>query len=355
MSTDVVNQSTCVTATPVAAATDALTLLLPSPPTLPVNTQPSSTVCSVNPNTQHGKRSQTNGNNNNSHKNKRRKRGKQHQAPPPKAPLGCSVCKVVKENDPPKYKCPKCRASYCSVACCRQHKAVCPGKESEISASTNSTGTIKTGTSSSACTLAQAPTLGNLDTNDDSEIDSDDDDDDSSLDDGWKITDDMKNALRNSTWLRTELQDGGLRDMIASVVRSERKSRSFHRKQEKYGKKSRHLRKQQPRHPDEELATKRAENRNFDIFNDKLLVLADVLERKEGPKTFENGEFCSSILENQSNRNEEELEEWLRLKWNPGMAPPVLALRPRKRAIPKFEPVDVSSSEDEDEDKDESE
>ena len=59
--------------------------------------------------------------------------------------------------------------------------------------------------------------------NDDDDSDSEDDDDDSSLEEGFKITDDMKNALRKSTWLRNELQDGGLRDMISSVVRSGKK------------------------------------------------------------------------------------------------------------------------------------
>mmetsp|Transcript_1941 Transcript_1941/g.3628 ORF Transcript_1941/g.3628 Transcript_1941/m.3628 type:complete len:304 (+) Transcript_1941:1161-2072(+) len=217
---------------------------------------------------------------------------------------------------------------------------------------------------------------------DDDDDDDDDDEDDSSLEDGWEITNDMMVALRNSVWLRKELQDGGLRDMIASVAKSEKKYKSYHKKQTKHrhgcrqqgpgrghgrgrGRGNRTSRfqqqqQQQPRHPHQALAEKRNENQNFNVFTDKLLVLADVLERQEltpiasiessgvavgGPPVL------SPNRDHHHSRNEEELEEWLGRKWNPGMPKPALALKPRRKVIPKFEPIDVSSSsEDEGED-----
>ena len=288
-------------------------------------------------------------NNNNQHRNKRgRKRGKQ---PPP--PVGCSVCKIAKENEPPKYKCPKCRATYCSVICCRKHKEICPGKPGICTPATNSTSTTTTQTATTA-TESQPTNAAVTELSSDTDYSSGDDD--SSLEDGWEITDDMKVALRNSTWLRTELQDGGLRDMIASVVRSERKYKSHHKRQRnhrnprhKHGGRNNYHQQQMPKHPHEELGAKRQENQNFDVFMDKLLVLADVLERQEEPMDFESGTAGAT-----SGRNEEELEEWLRCKWDPRMPPPSLALKARKKTIPKFEPVDhgsSSSSEDEEEER----
>jgi hypothetical protein len=356
--------------------------------------QPSVINTSEIPETRFGKRphdnenNRMNNNNNNNHNhrnNKRqRRRGKQQQEPAILPPSGCSVCKIVKVDEPPKYKCPKCRASYCSVACCRMHKTVCPGKEGqEGSSAPDSTGTTKEAAATTASTLAQTQTTQNPSNpaacESDTDDYSDDDDDDASLEDGWKITDDMKVALRNSTWLRTELQDGGLRSMIAKVVRYEKKFNSHHRRKDKWrngntngNKKNqkKNNQQQQSNHPHEELGAKRVDNKNFDVFVDKLLVLADVLERQDGPVDLESsGEQPASFATSantsasastsgggtllSSNRNEEELEEWLRLSWEqPGMAPPTLALRPRQKRMPKFEPVVLSSSDDEDDDED---
>ena len=302
----------------------------------------------------HGKRSQ---NNHNQNRNKRRRRGKPQ--PPPPEPKGCSVCKIVKENEPPKYKCPKCRATYCSVACCRKHKEICPGKQEAkcTPATTNGTSSATNTTTTTSTAQPQTPTKESTADAESSDTDYSSDGDESSLEDGWEITDEMKVALRNSTWLRTELQDGGLRDMIASVVKSERKYKSYHKKQRNNrNHRNRGPRNAQPNHPHEDLASNRQTNQNFDSFMDKLLVLADVLERQEETLDLETGQ---KLAAGASNRNEEELEEWLRCKWDPKLPRPALALRPRqKKAIPKFEPVDdvssSSSSEDEDDDDDES-
>jgi hypothetical protein len=235
---------------------------------------------------------------------------------------------------------------------------VCPGKEG--SSPTKPAPTTTTSDSTKTTGTQSNPAAAAVKNGSASETDNDsDDDDDSSLEDGWKITDDMKNALRNSTWLRSELQDGGLRDMIASVVRSEKKHRSYHKQQQKNkgGNHRRHPKRNynQPRDPHEELASKRTENRNFDVFVDKLSVLADVLERQDGPLDLgsENSVFAPvSSGGGRSKRDEKELEAWLRLKWDSGMAPPSLALKPTQKAIPTFEPVDVSSSDDDDDEDD---
>uniref|UniRef100_A0A7S0TET9 HIT-type domain-containing protein n=1 Tax=Pseudo-nitzschia delicatissima TaxID=44447 RepID=A0A7S0TET9_9STRA len=318
MSTPIDNNSTCDG----AASVTRMAAPLSSPSTL--NVFPAAT-------TNDKRRHNHNANHNtiNHRNNKRRRRGKQPPAAPP-PPLGCSVCRVAKENEPPKYKCPKCRATYCSVVCCRKHKEICPGKTPEQA--TIAANTITTERPTSSATIPSAPSSQQPP---DSESDYSSGGDDSSLEDGWEITDDMKNALRNSTWLREELQDGGLKDMIKEVVKSERRQKSFYRNRKRQNNKQQRGGKQPPMDPHENLAAKRRENQNFDAFMDKLLVLADVLERQNS--------------ENSNSRNEEELEEWLRRTWDPTTPKPNLALLPKKKKIPKFDPVDVSSSEDEEE------
>lgn len=307
------------------------------------------------------------GTNRNTRNNKRQRvRARQHQqaaaaAAPPQV---CSVCEV--DGAPPKYKCPKCRASYCSVACCRQHKTICPGKEDNASSKAIATTTgvssttaiekTKTGenhATSYTTTIPTVPNSGAVNDDSSSSDDDDDDDDDSSLEDGWEITESMKVALRNSMWLRHELRDGGLRDMIASVVKSRKTSKRYETKQRAQTYRPRHRNASvptKPPHPHEVLAAQKSNNQNFKVFTDKLLVLADVLERQEDPALETEG-LAPNHHRQHHPRNEEELEEWLRRPWDPTVPPPVLVLKPRMRkAIPKFKPVDISSSEDEDED-----
>lgn len=40
------------------------------------------------------------------------------------AAVVCSIC----ATNPPKYKCPRCRAPYCSLACFKTHKTECAGE-----------------------------------------------------------------------------------------------------------------------------------------------------------------------------------------------------------------------------------
>ncbi|KAG7343733.1 hypothetical protein IV203_021741 [Nitzschia inconspicua] len=277
----------------------------------------------------------------------------------------CSVCFVSNNNateddqhnkeedtkkERPKYKCPKCRALYCSVVCCRKHKQICPGipppppqvDEKESSRTEQ-------------------------DSDGDNQNSSDDvdDDDDESLEDGWKITDEMKQALHNSSWLRNELKNNsGLRTIMKDIVkRSKQKTQRMtqlrNNNNNRVGNIHTHRRRHQYKNNDDSaheiLLDKRRNHSDFDEFCDKLLVLAGVLERQDPDNTTSGtgtGNFSS---------NAHEMEEWLQQqKWNhhPNLQPPpVLVMKPlvkKRTAIPKFEPVDVSSSSTTDDDDDDS-
>lgn len=41
----------------------------------------------------------------------------------------CCIC----SSQSPKYKCPSCRVEYCSVACCKSHKALCSNNRDQSS------------------------------------------------------------------------------------------------------------------------------------------------------------------------------------------------------------------------------
>merc|ERR1712183_150947 len=103
--------------------------------------------------------------------------------------------------------------------------------------------------------------------------------------------------------------------MIASIVECGKKfksenSKNRHRRRNNNSKIRMQEMSSHQSHPHCKLAAKRRENRNFDIFIDKLLVLTDVLER-QGVRKNEDGGPSSSA----PRRSEEELEEWLKQKW----------------------------------------
>lgn len=87
---------------------------------------------------------------------------------------------------------------------------------------------------------------------------------DDDLEEGWKITDEMKTVMDTSDWLKKELQDGGLRQVIHEVSSvSDTVARGGKTHQE---------------HALEEAKRKYP---NFETFIDKLLVVTGVLERQE--------------------------------------------------------------------------
>lgn len=308
---------------------------------------------------------------------KRRRKGNGRQPPkpaPPPVPV-CSVCCITEEEEdaketsqsqqqatpaatpkePPKYKCPKCRALYCSVACCRKHKLICPGKPPE------------TALEIAAAAAAADPIQSNNNTahnDNDAENFTSDDSDDESLEEGWKITDEMKEALQKSSWLHEELQDGGLRGMIAQVVRSSKKAKlprhNKHHRHKHHRKPAASLAATTSHNPAHDaLLEQRNENPNFNIFCDKLLVLAGVLERQNVDGDRMAAASASTTKSSSSGtpnapRDSQELEQWLKQKWEPDQPPPNLALKPiRKKAVPKFDPVDVSSSSESEESEEE--
>jgi zinc finger HIT domain-containing protein 3 len=232
------------------------------------------------------------------HKNKsqNRKRRKVNVPPPESQKPCCCIC--LDAEKPSNYKCPKCRALYCSVACCKEHKKQCPLTPPEASSQ------------DFPCNKATKNTFASLDLN---QLELPlrrkpkfEDDGDSSLDDDWKLTDEMKRAVEQSDWLRTQLQsDGGLRTVIRQIATSRNAETMQHAQQ---------------RFP------------NFRVFLDKLMVVAGILEREHGI----------------DEEDMEPLDEWLKRDWSQDPSPSLLSLKPLPKRMPDFLPVDLSStSEDE--------
>lgn len=225
-----------------------------------------------------------NDNSSNNRYRKRFHRPRRPVAPPQPAKPVCSVCS---DNDKaPTYKCPKCQALYCSVACCKEHKHVCVGKP-----------LTQTKSTTTSPVFSALPLQGREYRHNDYSSD------DESLDEGWKITDSMKSALDRSEWLGKELKNnGGLQELISQIVIT-KDPQVLQRAQERYP--------------------------NFRVFLDKLLVVAGILERQKEEDSDE----------------EESLSDWLKRDWqNEKNIQPMLTLKQIPRKIPVFEPVDQLSS-----------
>jgi len=177
----------------------------------------------------------------------------------------CSVCNTVEE---PKYKCPKCRDTYCSIQCCRDHKAQgCSSNKKETADSS-----VAEESSAAAATsrylpneelekIAKDASLQSKLTKEDEDDDDDDDDDD--MEEGWKLTDSMTEAVKSSQWLKAELKDQGLRHLISRIVAASALTR----------------RHQKTTIQQDLLEQFKADYPRFNEFLDKLLVTTDVLER----------------------------------------------------------------------------
>lgn len=238
---------------------------------------------------------------------------------PPKP--SCVVCQTVELVQ---YKCPKCRVPYCSVTCCKQHKEICTGVPP------TSTVECKSKSKSNYLPpdlLVQDPVAHGqrarkeLQDNDNDNGGNDDD----SLEEGWKITQEMMDTMDKSDWLRKELKDdGGLRQIIFRVMTASDKV-------EKHGRTSQ----------EEELDRTKADYPEFGNFMDKLLVLAGILERQLPPQQ----------QEGQGGDPEElaPLGEWLKEHLDREELQQSLALKPiPRRTMPVFEPVENPDSSSED-------
>lgn len=210
---------------------------------------------------------------------------------------GCGVC----GGDESKYKCPKCRLPYCSVKCCKEHKEKCPAliqdetKKTIENNDSNSSVQDKATIQSDACAKKTSKYLSADDlTRDPLEnavrrrnmLDEDDED---LEEDGWRITKEMMEKIDSSEWLRKELADGGLRQIIAEIdaADDEEGEQSIRqRKRPKLGAMP------EPSAREVSLMKARHVNHKFSSFIDRMLVTAGVLV--EGNKTVE--QELSSVL-----------------------------------------------------------
>lgn len=226
----------------------------------------------------YGKRPRGGGPNNWESRRGRPRRSKQsHAAPQTKKKLTCSQC----QEEEPKYKCPKCRIPYCSIACCRAHKGQgCEEKKQQMKQETKSKYLPSD-------TLLRDPLENAIQRR--KQVSEEED-----LPEGWKITKEMMDKMDNCDWLRTELEDGGLRQVILQVCDSPNTVA--------YGQKTH-----------QELAIERAKAKypNFERFMDKLLVLTGVLERQE--------------------TEDEELGDWLKRDEDSDLGPLALVPVPRRK------------------------
>lgn len=183
---------------------------------------------------------------------------------PRPAVSACCVC----EKGAPAYKCPKCRAPYCSVACCRTHKEQCKQatEETSVKASNRNEQAKKERPSKYVpdCIWKRSEGLVNkADRSRDDSLAYDD------LEEGWKASRAMLDALEGSSWVRTELEDGGLRYLIRTVVNASTVvgRNGLETEQERV------------------LEHFKATYPPFKDFIDKVLVSASVLQRRpvEGP------------------------------------------------------------------------
>jgi HIT zinc finger len=207
---------------------------------------------------------------------------------PPSQEVGCSVCKEGEAR----YKCPKCRYTYCSIDCCRVHKGFCstasnptysddvPHSDSTIHDSFSHTYHQMISGSSylSASELKELQLDSKRRYNTFSELRQKvmDDQIDEDLRPGWNMSDEMVVAMKSSSWLRNELADVGLQQLISKVVTEPSRllpnsrlsphkqptSMSFTTLREKV------LHEMKDRYP------------RFQAFVDKLLCLTSVYERR---------------------------------------------------------------------------
>ena len=107
-------------------------------------------------------------------------------------------------------------------------------------------------------------------------LDESDSDDDSLDDHGWRITKEMMDRMDDSSWLRQELSDGGLRQMIAEIDNADWESKKEHT-----SKKRRRINQPELLSP-RETALERAKytNEKFSKFVNKLMLTAGVLVEK---------------------------------------------------------------------------
>ena len=120
-----------------------------------------------------------------------------------------------------RYKCPKCRTPFCCVQCSKDHKVKCPALKSdttEVAAAAAASNSNASKANEKSKYLSQKELKATQQPKRKRRSASDDEDSDSHDDEpGCNITPEMKKRIHQSTWLRKELQDGGLRQLIEQI------------------------------------------------------------------------------------------------------------------------------------------
>eukprot|EP00985_Skeletonema_marinoi_P025641 scaffold19004_cov101-Skeletonema_marinoi.AAC.1 len=226
------------------------------------------------------------------------------------------VCSVCGKGDG-KYKCPKCRSPFCCVQCSKDHKANhCPATKSNdtgdddvskqqsnhtaaASTVTNSTTTKPQSKYLPAAAFAQSSSISSQPNKKRMRRPNDDDDSDND-EPGWNITEEMKQMIQRSEWLRKELEDGGLRHLIghidaASDVEEEEDDNGNNNRRKNWGRNANKNGNTDISQRVLTLARTRHSHPKFATFMDRLLVTAGVLTDGGGggggeANLFEGGE-----------------------------------------------------------------
>lgn len=128
------------------------------------------------------------------------------------------------------------------------------------------------------------------------------DEDDSDSDDegtGWRLTREMMDRIDNSQWLRNELADGGLRQLIGEIDAPDEAAAaqgSYHRRRYNHSR-NRFAEMGKVKMSPRELALEKARrtNPNFGRFMDKLLLTAGILATPDGGSGGEIGEDGGTV------------------------------------------------------------
>lgn len=208
-----------------------------------------------------------------------------------KSSLACGVCG---ESNNAKYKCPKCRLPYCSVKCCKDHKVTCipriqrnvdidnqtsgESHRNSVVASFNGTRTVSKYLAAEE--LTQDPLLNSVKRKKMLRENEDDPEDE-----GWRITQEMMDRIDKSEWLRKELADGGLRQIIAQIDNADDdyyEETTSRKRNGQQGKRKKLLGgvkdyEHEPSPRELELMKAKRLNPNFANFIDRLMLIAGVL------------------------------------------------------------------------------
>ena len=189
------------------------------------------------------------------------------------APKSSTSCCCECGMEQAKYKCPQCREPYCGIVCCRTHKEKdCRrggGGGGGVVSDQQPVAAVKKSKYLPSDLLTRDPIENAQRKRKQLEDGAQDNNasDEEDLEVGWKITEEMMNEMDKSAWLRTELQDGGLRQLIWDVMSA---SKSVNRSGT-------------ATHQEELLQITSTKYPHFRTFLDKLKVLAGVLERQGVP------------------------------------------------------------------------